>query len=333
MANDESSFQIFNLDTMSGVYPGSRTAVMQRLRLLPRPPAGGAPRWARLLWYTEPASCVLTLQESPGAGSPESPLLRLEDPSPPTFVDSFAEALAAAGWTAYVCGLCRHWQPLQETTNPDGVVMGRCAWGEVSGEPAMIPGELRIQSCLALACPAWAERQGPPSWLAPTPPAVEAPTVPITPESPWQQLKVRLKLARPEPRRLLWGERIVERSGVGAGTEPCFACQGRIANLGALTVATDDDDKRTYSVWRCRLCHTFYLNDWIDRWERLDSLETEESYYRLAPVEAVQLLALFESVTGGEHPGGRREREQQRAWLEQFIKERPRLSHQIRQGR
>jgi hypothetical protein len=100
-----------------------------------------------------------------------------------------------------------------------------------------------------------------------------------------------------------------------------------------MTVATDEDDKRTFSVWRCRRCHTFYLNDWIDRWERLDSLETEESYYRLAPVEAVELLALFDNVIGGEHPAGRRNRSKQRAWLEQFIQNRHRLSHQIRQGR
>ena len=83
-----------------------------------------------------------------------------------------------------------------------------------------------------------------------------------------------------------WEEGLIERSGVGAGTEPCFACQGRIANLGALAVATPEGDKQTFSVWRCRSCYTYYLNDWIDRWERTDSLETEESYYRLCPTEA-----------------------------------------------
>ncbi|MEZ4634033.1 MAG: hypothetical protein R2856_03485 [Caldilineaceae bacterium] len=35
MPQDDVSYQIFNLETMSGVYPGSRTAVMQRIRLLP----------------------------------------------------------------------------------------------------------------------------------------------------------------------------------------------------------------------------------------------------------------------------------------------------------
>lgn len=74
----------------------------------------------------------------------------------------------------------------------------------------------------------------------------------------------------------LWEDRIVERSGVGVGTTPCFACQGRIANLGALAVATPEGDKQTFSIWRCRTCYTCYLNDLIDRaGRRTDSLETE----------------------------------------------------------
>jgi hypothetical protein len=333
MANGETTFQIFNLNTMSGVYPGSRTVVMQRIQLLPQSGQERAPQWARLLWYSDPPSCVLTLQEQPSATELGTPILRLENPSAQTFVESFRKAVAAAGWTPFTCGHCVHWQPRHETTNEDGIVLGRCSWGEMKSNTVKMPEPLRLQSTLALACPAWSESNTHQSWLQAYDGEDEIATTPISPESRWQQLKVRLKLARPEPRRLLWGDHIVERSGVGAGTEPCFACQGRIANLGAMTVATDEDDKRTFSVWRCRRCHTFYLNDWIDRWERLDSLETEESYYRLAPVEAVELLALFDNVIGGEHPAGRRNRSKQRAWLEQFIQNRHRLSHQIRQGR
>jgi hypothetical protein len=129
------------------------------------------------------------------------------------------------------------------------------------------------------------------------------------------------------------GETLVERSGVGAGTEPCFVCQGRIANLGALAVETPDGDRQTFSIWRCRNCYTTYLNDWIDRWERLDSLDTEETYYRIAPHEALALLTLVNSVAGGEHPGRRRERNDQRSRLLQFIAGRTPLSHQVRQGR
>ena len=130
-----------------------------------------------------------------------------------------------------------------------------------------------------------------------------------------------------------WKERIVERSGVGAGTEPCFVCQGRIANLGALAVATPEGDKQTFSVWRCRVCYTYCLNDWIDRWERTDSLETEERYYRLSPAEALEVLAVIDDVVHAEHPARRHERTAQRDWMLAFLGDRPPLSHQVRQGR
>lgn len=331
MAQNEGAFQLFNLETMSGVYPGSRTAVMQRIRLLPQTGEAVEPRWARLLWYSDPPSCILHLQGETPEQWQETPLLRIEDPQPQTFGAILREALAAAGWSPFVCGNCRHWQPLFDTPNEDNIALGRCDWGQVASTTVTMPESLRYQSVLALGCPAWAaaHEERPP--IPALPRAEERPISAQT--SVWQKLRVRLDLERPEPKRPSWGERIVERSGVGAGTEPCTACQGRIANLGALIVATDEDDKRTFSVWRCRRCQTFYLNDWIDRWERLDSLETEESYYRLAPVEAVELLALFDGVIGGEHPAGRRNRTEQRAWLEGFVQNRPRLSHQIRQGR
>ena len=92
-------------------------------------------------------------------------------------------------------------------------------------------------------------------------------------------------------------------------------------------------DKQTFSIWRCRNCYTYYLNDWIDRWERTDSLETEERYYRLAPAEALAVLAVIDNVVDAEHPARRHERGAQRAWLLAFIGARAQLSHQIRQGR
>ena len=115
--------------------------------------------------------------------------------------------------------------------------------------------------------------------------------------------------------------------------ERCLACHGRIANLGALTLATDNDDQRTVSLWRCRLCRTFFLNDWIDRWQRLDSLETEESYYRVAPGEALSLLAHFRGISSRENPRERDSREAQQTQIDAFLADRPRLLHQIRQGR
>lgn len=331
MGQNESAFQIFNLETMSGVYPGSRTALMQRIRLLPQIGEDRTPRWARLLWYSDPPSCALYLQGDTPEAWQETPLLRMDNPQAQTFGPTFRQALAAAGWLPFTCGNCLHWQPLQETTNEDGIELGRCGWGEITSTAVTMPDPLRYQSVLALGCPAWAVAVEDRPAL-PALPRSEARVFSAQPDF-WRGVRVWLGMERPEPKRPSWGERIVERSGVGAGTEPCFACQGRIANLGALIVATDEDDKRTFSVWRCRRCQSFYLNDWIDRWERLDSLETEESYYRLAPAEAVELLALFDGVIGGEHPAGRRHRTEQRAWLEDFLRNRPQLSHQIRQGR
>ncbi|MFZ1770248.1 MAG: hypothetical protein WAU00_13675, partial [Caldilinea sp.] len=114
---------------------------------------------------------------------------------------------------------------------------------------------------------------------------------------------------------------------------PCFACQGRIANLGALAVATPEGDKQTFSIWRCRTCYTYYLNDWIDRWERTDSLETEERYYRLSPAEALEVLAVIDNIIDAEHPARRHERAAQRDWMLAFLAGQTLLSHQIRQGR
>jgi hypothetical protein len=332
MSQDDVTFQIFNLETMSGVHPGRRTAVVQHVRLLPLH-REKSPQWARLLWYLDPPSCDLHLQADPPQLWQERPLLRLENPFSANFGQTLHEAIAAAGWQPFICGNCLHWQPLVDSTNPDGIPLGRCGWDLPTAQHIEMPELLRRQSLLALGCLAWENRvpEAMPAAILPD----EEPSAQPSDASPgrWERLKERIFHIRPRPKRPSWGERIAEWSGVGAGTEPCQACQGRIANLGALVVATEEGDRRTFSIWRCRHCHTFYLNDWADRWERLDSLETEESYYRLAPVEAVELLALFEGVDGGEHPGGRHQREEQRVQVEAYIRQRPRLSHQIRQGR
>ncbi len=98
-------------------------------------------------------------------------------------------------------------------------------------------------------------------------------------------------------------------------------------------MATPEGDRQTYSVWRCRACYTCYLNDWIDRWERSDSLETEESYYRVAPQEALELLKLIDGVVDAEHPARRQERTAERMRMIEFIGDRRPLSHEIKQGR
>ena len=350
-------FQLFNLDTMSGVFPGTRTMVFQRIRVQPHaaPHApdlpGGPAAWARLLWYDNPAACVVELNNAP--------LLRIPDPQTDDFGSRLHAGLVAGGYDLLACGSCTFWQPLAAVT-PDGLTLGRCTWQDTTGAraspptpppaaeaggDAYAPHTLALQSLLALDCPHWQPVQGPaaqpPSGLAQG--SMTPPPMPKRAEREsderwtwWGRLRRfwRRRQQGSEPPAPVHSEdKIIERSGVGAGTEPCFACQGRIANLGALAVASPEGDKQTFSVWRCRLCCTYYLNDWIDRWERTDSLETEETYYRLAPHEALAILAVIDNVHDADHPARRHERGAQRVWMQQFLAGRPALSHQIKQGR
>ena len=75
------------------------------------------------------------------------------------------------------------------------------------------------------------------------------------------------------------------------------------------------------------------MSNWTDRWERLENLETEELMYRIAPVEAAELLAVILAVPGGEHPAQRAERTHLRQWLLGYLAKQSVLSHQIKQGR
>lgn len=323
----EHSHQRFNLETMSGIFPGTRTQVYQRVRLQPLRQQTSGPIWAQIFWYENPHSCVVFLQTEAGEWASE-PLVRVEAEAT-TIHHALAITLAEHGWQLTSCGTCRWWQR-SDTITPDGLAAGLCQVAEET--------PLALQSSLALLCPHWTQNAGE---HAEPPPVQVKPVAPLTKIAEISESKLRgwarirwlvlrkLRLLRTTPST----SQPTERSGVGAGTEPCFACQGRIANLGALAVETADSDVQTYSIWRCRNCFTTYLNDWIDRWVRLDSLETEESYYRLAPAEAQQMLQVIEGVEGAEHPGGRRQRTAQQAQFQQFLAQRSPLSHQIRQGR
>jgi len=336
------TFQLFNLATMSGVFPGTRTMVYQRVRLaaLAQENAVATMRWARLLWYTAPPACVVELEANPATGAAAEPLVRILAPPPATLGAVLAEALAAAGWRLVTCGGCAHWQ-LHAAQTPDELPTGLCTWRR---DVESFPDALTAQSLLALSCDHWQAADAPAPTLALAPPGALDTVAPIRKRAEQENDErwtlagqVRRWLRRPAPTTAApastWAERVIERSGVGAGAEPCFACQGRIANLGALVVATPEGDKQTFSIWRCRNCYTYYLNDWIDRWERTDNLETEERYYRLSPAEALEVLAVIDNVVHAEHPARRHERDAQRRWMLEFLKERVLLSHQIRQGR
>mgnify|MGYP001325407104 CR=1 FL=1 len=323
---DDNTFHLFNLQTMSGVHPGSRTARVHILRLQAREPAQDTLRWGRLLWPDDSDEWTLYLQAGPGWS--ETPFLQGSAPAEEEILAGLLERLADAGQQPLVCATCCRWQPIRGEATPDGIAVGLCTWTAAGNLPNGAD-PLRKQCGLALACPHWQTGVQPPEREA-EPLTAEPPAPPK--EGMWASLLRRVGLGRKRFAHTRVGN-VVERSGVGAGTERCLACHGRIANLGALTVAAEGDDKRTISVWRCRYCHSYYVNDWIDRWERLDSLETEESYYRIAPDEALSLLSLFRNTAGGEHPKERRSRTAERAQVDAFLADRPRLVHQVKQGR
>ena len=376
MTTKQDGFTHFNVATMSGVFPGTRTKVFQRLRLLPladadahqpRDPSASAPtQWAQLLWYEQPTVCRLYLIED-AAGRPASngPLLQIDDVDllhgdlssgravNADFGHRLQAALAAVGWQPHMCGSCHFWRPLAAET-VDGVTLGVCDWHSAPLDDNLSDDKHGViesskQSSLGLGCTHWRLSEPKPFTVralveaAPKPASVQTSTETPKPDADvrdiWGRLKKwfrhtdtrHAKSGSQQP--LTFSEIVRERSGVGAGTEPCFACQGRIANLGALVVETPAADTQTFSLWRCRQCRTYYLNSWIDRWVRLDNLETEEHYYRIAPDEAATLFVIINSVQGGEHPGQRSERTESREQMNHFLAGRQPLSHQIKQGR
>ena len=110
----EAGFQLFNLETMSGVFPGTRTQVFQRVYLAPLPASGGAPAWALMLWYDDPPACVVVLQPergAPAAAGEALPLLRIPDPAAGDLMARLDAGLRAAGWQVQSCGSCAHLRP------------------------------------------------------------------------------------------------------------------------------------------------------------------------------------------------------------------------------
>ncbi len=354
--------QPFNLATMSGIFPGTRTQIFQRIQvqsLVDRSAEIGALRtWIQLLWPEGSHRCVGYLLSSGDELATTEPLFDLAvDPEPAIFQRQLQTQLQEKDYRLRACGSCHFWQPLGGI-NPDQLSTGRCGWraanpGIEAPDTEELPPLLSSQSQLALPCRHWQVPTRAVNSSAKTSVTTALAAAPMRRAA--EEAEIRFSLARRLWRRFLrrqqvrrdrkggetqsahamidWAALLVERSGMGAGTESCFACQGRIANLGALTVATVEDDKQTFSIWRCRNCYSLYLNNWVDRWERLDSLETEESYYRVAPAEAFALLTLMHGLTGGEHPNRRHERTAERQIFLDFMADRLPLSHQIRQGR
>ena len=135
--------QRFNLATMSGVFPGTRTMVYQRVRLAERGNAAATLRWARLLWYDDPPACVVEIEgrgargEGRGAGGETdqpaddsragSLLLTLPVPERKALDQLLKAALAAEALELHACGGCHFWQR-GASVNPDDLPVGQCTW-------------------------------------------------------------------------------------------------------------------------------------------------------------------------------------------------------------
>lgn len=360
--------QIFNLETMSGVFPGTRTRSFQRLRLQHQQSREDATdlegewlhsdiSWAQLHWYDEPSACVLFATSANGSPvTAPTPLLRIENPQQERVLANLVDTLAPLGHRPMCCGTC-HFLALSPDKTQEGLPSGRCQWQatrSVNADPEPAASQLNTefpllehQSVLALNCDHWQPRSAKldvtgdaETASTPLPPLPKAAESSARNQPLWRQLwssfrtLVRLGSADAADRQPASAvPSLVERSGVGAGTEPCFVCQGRLANLSALVVETAEGDKETYSLWRCRNCYSYFLSDWVDRWERLDNLETEEHHYRLAPFEAGLVLGQSGRLKHSEHPAGRQNRTAQRRWFQQFLGEKEPISHQIKLGR
>ncbi len=346
--NDSTALPRFNLETMSGIFPGTRPQRVQLLLVAPldHPTSHPEVRWAQLRWYEAETSerapkqkttLALFLREADGTWQTDALLTFAweataastdDETSDRLLVDALDRQLAAAGWRLRTCASCAHWLPAGEA--------GCCTWqaanyrlansGQDTQKVEQQVDTLAVQQPLALACTHWqtapARRQAP---------APATPVIPGSPtDTPWRRILNKLTGAKStsQPR---WQRQVLERlSGPGsisAGTESCAVCPGRSVNLGAWGGKTAHDDAETWSVWRCNRCHTFYANHWVDRWVRLDSLETEETIVRVAPAEAFTLLRQMANGAAIAQEGDRGD-----AFRLLFESRQP-LTHQIKHGR
>lgn len=225
-------------------------------------------------------------------------------------------AAATHGWEVQTCGTCAYWQALDADSHEGA---GRCTWPR-DGQPL---GSSAQQRVMAAPCAHFAVTIETPQ------PPIEPPSTPAPAVSPswWNRLRQRgskSPTAVSDPRE----RTIVEQSGKRPGTIPCLACPGRMANLGAAKCRTAEGDERTFSVWRCRQCLGYYLNDWTDKWVRTDALEVVDVYYRLAPQEALTCLAEIERAARGEIMPA-----ELQAWAETFLAGRAAVRSEVRRAR
>lgn len=269
----------FQTETMSGVAAGSRSLHYFRIRL--RLKRDDARRWGRIALREREQPTHFSLESIDSPELETAPLLALEAVGSDELDEQLPALLQQTGYEALICGTCGHWQPLTGQQDESGVRLGAC---RLKTEPLSFPPELLRQSGLAVECPGWTESS------RRREPEPEPSAAPKEDEAPRPLGGLLSRLWRRPKTNAVPGQPILDRARSTTGSLPCFTCHGSLANLGARNLSTVEGDKRTLSVWRCRVCHVYLLNDFIDRWERLDTLEIEEKFYRLAPFEALSLL-------------------------------------------
>lgn len=248
-----------------------------------------------IIWLREPVSETLALV--PATNQRPWRLLRGDEllcdiPLPPmidagSLFAAIEAATAARGWQVRACGACAYWHVL-DSASAGGA--GSCVWSY----PDAPRDASAQQGILAAPCTHFAAA------------ATDAVPPPATAASPAESTSgtARTWWQRLWPHRSGQSTRgsdqgtanVVERSGRRPGTIPCLACPGRMANFGAQKCRTHEGDERTFSIWRCRQCLGYYLNDWTDKWVRTDALEVVDIYYRLAPHEALTCLDMIEQA-------------------------------------
>lgn len=337
----KSTFELFNTGTMSGVTPGTQTRRFQRLRLSPIGASAGEgdDTWALLAWQgdriedDEGQTYALHLRAEAGETWAADPALVLVDTPAIDLPGVLETSLAEAGWRMKACGSCR-WLSTPATLNPDGIPTGICRWRANDREPHAAINLIDGQSALALACPHWSEgdlRSRAQTELEPLRADLDLSGLAEKVDSSDEHgIGARLKRwigrnERAADNGPSWRSQL-EADGSNVGTEACLACQGRVAKLGSVSATSSEGDRQAYSIWRCRRCFSAFLGCWIDRWARLDSLETDERLFRLAPAEAAEMLARIDSTHQSDLAAPS-------DWFDAFVQSREPISHTVKHGR
>lgn len=333
----------FNLHTMSGIHPGRRSAVFQRLLVQQVDSSDSPALWLQVSWDGQPPGPAVHADRNSSEGSGIT-AFRLATPDPQKSYEALSGELKRVGFDLHACGACAFWDGMIGVT-ADGLPAGRCTYPVNEAEPVLAPPALAVQSAFSLACTHWTVGDkasaarisiGDAGDSPHTNSAIPAPSTPEGPKrrpapSQWQRLHSLLTRSKSNSSDSRSKPIALPKKVTAVGTEPCFVCQGRIARLDSHTIATQEGDNETFTVWRCHTCYTTYLGDWIDRWVRLDSLETQEAFYRIPPAVASDLLGQYQAAKAEREIPDARERLELR--LRRLIAETEPLSRQLKQGR